>query len=108
MNMDEYMEIRRAVIQESARRLSVPLVLPGEYHNPFDFIDEFDNWFEFERRRHFGKESTHSIIASMLAHDQIRAIRSMDTNYSQIKQMARQYAGRAIIDNRSVSTTITP
>jgi hypothetical protein len=31
---------------------------PGEYRNPFHFLNEFDQWFEFNRRDRFEKEST--------------------------------------------------
>lgn len=55
------------------------LPLPySEYRNPFHFLDEFDQWFEFEKRRRFDKESTCVIICDMLKHDLIRARKSMD------------------------------
>ena len=46
--------------------------IPGslfEYRCPFDFIQEHDKWFEFHRRLYFEKESSHSIIRSMLYAD---------------------------------------
>lgn len=47
----------------------------GEYRNPFHFLNEFDQWFEFQRRRRFEKESTWSILSDMLRDDLERAAR---------------------------------
>ena len=48
---------------------------PGEYRNPFHFLNEFDQWFEFNRRARFEKESTWSILSDMLSDDLERAAR---------------------------------
>lgn len=48
---------------------------PGEYRNPFHFLNEFDQWFEFNRRARFEKESTWSILSDMLRDDLERAAR---------------------------------
>ena len=54
----------------------------GHYVNPFDFIEEFDNWFEFYRRHYFDKETTHNIVRDMLRNDPNRAMRAFNANYS--------------------------
>ena len=37
--------------------------------NPFRILDEFDHWFEFERRRIFEHEKAYMIAADMLRFD---------------------------------------
>lgn len=48
-------------------------LMPGEYRNPFHFLSEFDQWFEFESRKRFDRESTWSILSDMLRDDLGRA-----------------------------------
>ena len=50
-------------------------LMPGEYRNPFHFLNEFDQWFEFESRKRFEKEPTWSILSDMLRDDLGRAAR---------------------------------
>jgi hypothetical protein len=68
--------------------------MPGEYRNPFSFTDEFDQWFEFEKRRHCDCEPTFHIIRDMLSDDLHRAAQSLDTNYSSLKATANAHYGR--------------
>lgn len=84
-------DFRLGVIGAITQLHSLPFgLLAGEYRNPFDFLNEFDQWFEFEKRKNFDKEPTHKIIASMLSHDLRRASQSMDTNYTMLKRRAFQ------------------
>ena len=87
---DEYKEFMRHITEQIGRSLNVPAILPGEYRNPFHFLDEFDQWFEFEKRKHFDKQPTHRIIADMLPHDLARAAKSFDANYTLLKRVVRE------------------
>ena len=62
--------------------LSAPSMslMPGEYRNPFHFLDEFDKWFEFQSRKRFCKERTHDIIKDMLKNDIERARKAYDSS----------------------------
>jgi len=62
--------------------LPVPIMsmMPGEYRNPFHFLDEFDQWFEFQSRKRFYKEKTQDIIQDMLRHDLGRARKAYDAS----------------------------
>lgn len=73
--------------------MGIPTILPGEYRNPFDFLREFDKWFEFEERKHYRKESTYSIVRDMLRDDPWRASKAMDANYTAAKWLANQQFG---------------
>jgi len=105
MGVEEYNEYKQMVMEGVSRSLGVPAVMPGEYRNPFNILDEFDEWFEFEKRHHFDKESTHKIIEAMLSHDVARAAKSFDANYTWCKQIANEHFGRAVFDNRTMAFT---
>jgi hypothetical protein len=49
--------------------------------NPFRILDEFDYWFEFERRRIFEHEQGYMIAADMLRFDPLRLIQFYGTEY---------------------------
>lgn len=95
------------MMQESMRPLMIPQLLPGEYRNPFHFLNEFDQWFEFQRRKRFAKQSTFEIISDMLRNDIKRAAKSLDTNYSGIRFDCRMQFGASVINSRSIISTIT-
>lgn len=82
MTPESFRVFSETLIGEMYSSLGIPALLPGEYRNPFDFIDEHDQWFEFLRRKYFGKEATYDIIRDMLSDDLARAARAADTNYS--------------------------
>lgn len=82
-------------------------LMPGEYRNPFDFLTEFDQWFEFVSRKRFGKESTYDIIRQMLRNDLSRASRAMDVNYSSARMQATMQFGATVIFPKSILITTT-
>jgi hypothetical protein len=66
------------------RGLNIPVSL-YEYRCPFDFIDQFDLWFEFHRRLYFEKEDSCTIVQSMLNTRDVSEYRIADHNYSSAK-----------------------
>ncbi len=70
------------LLRRVAALLGLPAVLPGTYRCPFDFLTEFELWFEFHRRKLFAKEPTWIIIGEMLADDDRDPHDYMDTRYS--------------------------
>lgn len=76
--------------------------MPAEYRNPFDFMNEHDQWFEFLRRKYFGGESTYNIIRDMLSDDIPRASRAADVSYSSARLDADRYAGKLISERRAL------
>lgn len=75
------------------RQMELSELSLGEYRCPFDFLKEFDQWFEWQRRVHFEKQSTGWIITTMLSDiDRIKAHRVeltpkfyCDFNYSSLR-----------------------
>lgn len=98
---DEYKAMTRQLIHGIGCSLGIPAIMPGEYRNPFHFLDEFDDWFEFEKRKHSDNEPTHRIIADMLSHDLALAAKSFDANYTSLKRYANEHFGKAVFDNRT-------
>ncbi|MEM1225878.1 MAG: hypothetical protein AAGJ40_09275 [Planctomycetota bacterium] len=90
------------VLHAISAALGVPSIMPGEYRNPFDFLTEFDEWFEFKKRQYADREPTHRIIKDMLSHDLHRAALSYDSNLSALKAMADEHYGRMKVDTRSI------
>lgn len=82
--------------------MRMPALMPGEYRNPFDFITEHDQWFEFLKRKYFDRESTYDIIRDMLSDDIPRAARSADVSYSSAKMDAFRFAGAMNVDRRAI------
>lgn len=100
-NVDrEYARAHRRVQQAVTESLGIPTLWPGEYKNPFDFTTEHDQWFEFLRRKYFGKELTFDIIRDMLPNDRRRAAGCLETNFSSIHCDAKHFAERTVSDRR--------
>jgi len=104
---DEFYKAYAAAVANNCKPIIGFVLLPGEYRNPFDFLTEFDQWFEFISRKRFGKESTYDIIRQMLRNDLARASRAMDTNYSSARIHARMQFGATVIEPRSILITTT-
>lgn len=51
-------------LEDTMERL---LLSADEYRCPFDFLDEFEKWFEWHRRLRFEGKTTGHIITSMVA-----------------------------------------
>ena len=63
----DYVEFYDTTIEKITGALNIPrTMLWVEYRCPFDFIDEFADWFEFKRRVHFEGERTADVILSMV------------------------------------------
>ena len=77
-------------------------LMPGEYRNPFHFLDEFDQWFEFQSRKRFYREKTQDIIQDMLKNDIERAHKAYDASRCGLKFDVMCNFGVQILDPRSV------
>lgn len=56
--------LSRKSMMEQAERMMLRF---DDYRCPFDFLAEFDQWFEWKKREHFGKQSTGTIMCSMVS-----------------------------------------
>jgi hypothetical protein len=100
----ERVEFERALATVIMARLGVPVLLFGEYRNPFDFIDETGQWIEFETRRYWLEQSTNEIIQDMLSHDLSRAANSFDSDYTLLRITCKHDLGRYSPVSSSVVT----
>lgn len=96
---------RQELTESLTRPLNVPMMFRGEYRNPFDFIDEFEDWFTFEKRKHFDKESTFAIIRDMMPDDLTRVNQAMDANYSSMRFSTFQQFGKPVNNCRCTILT---
>ena len=104
---DEFYKAYAYAVANNCKPIIGFVLMPGEYRNPFNFLTEFDQWFEFASRKTFGKESTYDIICQMLRNDLARASRAMDTNYSSAMIHARMQFGATAIEPRSILIATT-
>lgn len=91
-----------------ARRSDILLMFEREiareysYRCPFNFVDEFDQWFEWKRREHLNGERTGDIIMSMIKDDPRRWERSRRPLF---RFIANEFAG--VMDQRTTIMTST-
>lgn len=97
---DSYAAFSNQLLRELADSLCLPCLMPGEYDNPFNILDEVDQWFEFEKRKRFDKEPTRTILEDMLAHDLARAANALNTNYTMMQFRCFSDFGRMRIGTR--------
>lgn len=57
--MRDVVEDMREMVERSALRFA-------EYDCPFDFLLEYDKWFEWKKREHFDRDSTGQIMCDMV------------------------------------------
>lgn len=91
------------LVADIARQLGVPSrLIVGQYRNPFSILDEFDQWFEFQHRKHVLGHPTGNIVYDMLQNDLQgrKAETYADTNYSGFRFHARYDFGVARIEPR--------
>lgn len=86
---DEYVALYLSLRSAFRANIGAPTLLLGEYRNPFDFMTEFDQWWEFGVRQVYYKEETSAIIRDMLQNDLHRASLSFDLYLTILKSIHR-------------------
>lgn len=78
---DIHARMAEAIIRESLQLTEMDLWKGSRFRNPFDFMTETDQWFEWKWRTMYGKERTFDVIVDMVK-DKKRIARCVDVSFT--------------------------
>ncbi|XZE20876.1 hypothetical protein SH449x_000766 [Pirellulaceae bacterium SH449] len=88
---DAHKRIADEIIRESLELTEFDLWKGCSFRNPFDFMTETDQWFEWKWRTMFGKERTCNVIIDMVK-DKKRISKCVEVNFTVLYQYQPSYA----------------
>jgi hypothetical protein len=81
MLKDAHKRVADSIIQESFRLTEMNLWKGFAFRNPFDFMTETDQWFEWKWRTMYGKEKTFDVINDMVK-DKTRIAKCVEVSFT--------------------------